>query len=156
MEIKVMWAGAVLFGGWLAYYLFGRQFFFNFRTAFPLIAKMTEANAELISPNSRRYTVISAVSTGLIFALISFAVLRFCPLYLKVCYTAGVVVCAVMYLNRLSPENRDMFDSFCATYYRFVPDDELRTDMYNKKPSQMKVRLHEMAVSSAWIPEFKK
>lgn len=41
-----------------------------------------------------------------------------------------------------------MFDSFCAAYYRFVPDDELRTAMYNKKPSQMKKRLHEMRISN--------
>ena len=48
-----------------------------------------------------------------------------------------------------------MFDSFCAAYYRFVPDDELRTAMYNKKPSQMKKRLHEMRISTDFIPEFK-
>ena len=60
-----------------------------------------------------------------------------------------------MYIGRLSPKNRNMFDSFCAAYYRFVPDDELRTAMYNKKPSQMKKRLHEMRISPDFIPEFK-
>ena len=28
--------------------------------------------------------------------------------------------------------------------------------MYNKKPSQMKLRLHDMGLSTAFIPEFKK
>ena len=48
-----------------------------------------------------------------------------------------------------------MFDAFCATYYQFVPDDELRTAMYNKKPSQMKVRLHAMDARTDFIPVFK-
>lgn len=156
MEMKIMWAGAVLFGGWLAYYLFGRQFFFNFYTAYPLIQKMNAENADLISPNAKRYTTVSAFVTGLILAIICSIVLIFCPIYLKISFIVGAFLCFLMFLNKLSPNNRDMFDSFCASYYRFIPDDALRTAMYNKKPSQMKLRLHDMGISTSWIPEFKK
>ena len=34
MEMKIMFAGAILVGGWVLYYLFGRQFAYNIRTAF--------------------------------------------------------------------------------------------------------------------------
>ena len=38
----------------------------------------------------------------------------------------------VLYISKFTPKCRQMFDAFCATYYQFVPDDELRTAMYNK------------------------
>ena len=82
-------------------------------------------------------------------------VIRFCPVYLMVGFFIGVVSASVMVYAKMKPTSRDMFDSFCMTYYRFIPDDELRTAMYNKKPSQMKVRLHELGLSSDFIPEFK-
>jgi len=68
----------------------------------------------------------------------------------------GALVGLLTHINKLTPIDRAMFDTFCAAYYRFVPDDELRTAMYNKKPSQMKLRLHDMELSTAFIPDFKK
>ena len=93
----------------------------------------------------------SAVSVLPIFVI----VVLLCKTYLMICFFVGALIALCMYIGRLSPKNRNMFDSFCAAYYRFVPDDELRTAMYNKKPSQMKKRLHEMRISTDFIPEFK-
>ncbi len=156
MEMKIIFAGVMVAAGWLGYYLFGRQFVFNFVTAFPLIKQMNEAQEDLIAPGAKRYTTISAITTGLVCAIICFVVLRFCPLYMKICFFSGVLVSVIMLWNKITPDNRDMFDSFCSGYYKFVPDDELRTAMFNKKTSQMKLRLHDMGISTAFIPEFKK
>ena len=50
MGMKIMWAAILAFGGWLGYYLFGRQIVYNFVTAFPLIRQMTETQEDLIAP----------------------------------------------------------------------------------------------------------
>ena len=155
METKILFAGVMVAAGWLGYYLFGRQFIFNFATAYPLIQKMNETQEGLIAPGAKRYTTISAIMTGFVCVLICFVVIRFCPLYLKISFAAGAIVCAFMLWDKITPDNRNMFDSFCAAYYKFVPDDELRTAMFNKKPSQMKLRLHDMGLSTAFIPAFK-
>lgn len=156
MEMKILWGGAMVVVGWLAYYLFGRQFIFNFVTAYPLIRKMKETEKDMIADTAKKYTTTSAIVTGLICAIICFVILYFCALYLKICFFVGVLISLFMFKDRLSADNRDMFDSFCGTYYRFVPDDELRTAMFNKKPSQMKLRLHDLNLSTAFIPDFKK
>ncbi len=156
MEMKIMLAGAIFVGGWVLFYLFGRQFVFNFLTAFPLIRAMNETQPDLIDRSAKNYTVVSALVTGIICAVLCFVVFFFCPLYLKLCFAVGFLACAAMTWSKLTPDNRSIFDSFCGTYYKFVADDELRTAMYNKKPSQMKLRLHDMGLSTAFIPEFKK
>ena len=156
MAMKIIWGSVLTFIGWIGYYLFGRQFIFNFATAFPLIKKMNETQEGLIAPGAKRYTVISSAVMGILCLVICVVVLLFCPLYQKICFAVGVVVCAVMLFGKITPDNRDMFDSFCSTYYKFVPDDELRTAMFNKKPSRMKLRLHDMGLSTAFIPVFKK
>lgn len=156
MAMKIIWSAVLFFVGWIGYYLFGRQLIFNFKTAFPLIRQMQETQEELIAPGAKRYTVTSTVVMGLLCLIICGVVLFFCPLYLKISFLVGVIVCAFMLVGKITPDNRDMFDSFCSTYYKFVPDDELRTAMYNKKPSRMKLRLHDMELSTAFIPDFKK
>ena len=155
MEMKVLFGGAIMLGGWLWFYLFVRQFLFNFMTAYLLIKQMTAADAELISPNAKRYTSVSVGLCAFVSVVIAVIVVLLCKTYLMLCFFVGALIALCMYIGRLSPKNRNMFDSFCAAYYRFVPDDELRTAMYNKKPSQMKKRLHEMNVSTGFIPEFK-
>lgn len=156
MEMNALWVGASVVIGWVVYYLFARQFVFNFVTGYPLVKKMKAAKEDLIADNANKYTTTSVIITALIMAIIFFIVIRFCKLYIIISFFAGFVVCGLMLINKTSPENRKIFDSFCGAYYRFVADDELRTAMYNMKPSQMKVRLHAMGVSSDWIPEFKK
>ena len=154
MSMKVMWAGALFLGGWLWFYIFIRQFLFNFMTAYPLIKRMNEASPELIAIGARRYTSVSVVVCGIVAAAVAAAIAVFCPLYMIISFFVGGLIGLVAFFPRLSPKNRAMFDTFCASYYRFVPDDELRTAMYNKKPSQMKQRLHAMGLSTDFIPKF--
>lgn len=154
MSMKVMWGGALLFCGWMWFYLFVRQLLFNFMTAYPLIKSMRKTQEELIAIGAKRYTTVSVVVCTVICAIVAGAIIAFCPLYMIICFFAGAAVALVTYLPKLTPKNRAMFDIFCSTYYRFVPDDELRTAMYNKKPSQMKLRLHIMELSTDFIPKF--
>ena len=154
MSMKVLWAGAMLFGGWLWFYLFGRQICFNFLVAYPLIRKMQKTAPDLIAIGANRYTTISVVVNVLIAAALAAVVFIFCPLYLKLSFVGGAVVAAIMIIPKMKYTSRDMYDIFCASYYRFVPDDELRTAMYNKKPSQMKMRLHVMELDIDCIPKF--
>ena len=156
MAMKIMWGAGLAFIGWIGYYLFARQLIFNLITAFPLIRKMNETQEGLIAPGAKRYTVISSCVMGLLCLVICAVVFWFCPMYQKICFASGAVVCAFMLSGKISADNRDMFDSFCSTYYKFVPDDELRTAMYNKKPSRMKLRLHDMGLSTSFIPTLKK
>lgn len=156
MAMKIMWAGALFFCGWFMFFLFLRQFLFNFITAYPLIKKMNQTQENLISENAVRYTTTSVIICGLLSLIISALIIRFCALHLIIGFFVGVLVCFVMYINKLSPNNRLIFDSFCGAYFRFVFDDELRTAMYNKSPSQMKLRLHDMGLSTDFIPDFKK
>lgn len=155
MEIKIMFFAALFFAGWLMFYLFGRQLVYNFTTAFPLIRKMQKADENLIDGNAVRYTVISVIVTAVICAVIIGIIIWLCPLYLKIGFGIGVLVALIMYANKLSPATRSNFDAFCSSYYRFVPDDELRTLMYNKNPHKMKVRLHAMGLPADSVPDFK-
>ena len=70
MEMKIMLAGAIFVGGWVLFYLFGRQFVFNFLTAFPLIRAMNETQPDLIDRSAKNYTVVSALVTGIICAVL--------------------------------------------------------------------------------------
>ena len=79
----------------------------------------------------------------------------FCPLYLQIGFGAGALLAIILLIPRVTPKNRDMFDSFCFSYCRFVPDDELRTAMYNKKAGQIKSRLKAMEIEGSFVPEFK-
>ena len=155
MEIKIMLAGALFLGGWLWAYLFLRQIFFNYITAFPMIQKMNSLQEDLIAVGAKRYTVVSVVFCGVVAAAILAAVLVWCPLYIRIGFLAGAVVAVVLLIPRVSARNREMFDSFCNSYCRFVPDDELRTAMYNKKTGQMKARLKAMGIDGSFIPDFK-
>ena len=155
MAMKLMFAGALLVAGWMWGYMFLRQFFFNVCVAAPLIKKMNAAAEDLIAVGAKRYTAISIGVCIVVSAIIVFLVVKFLPLYLIICFFVGGLICVVMLIGSMSPNNRAMFDTFCGAYYRFVPDDELRTVMYNKKPSKMKLRLHTMGVSIDWIPNFK-
>ena len=155
MEMKVLWAGVLFFAGWLWFYLFVRQFLFNFTVAFPLIRQMRDTAEDLIDKAANRYTVISVLVCTVFIAAAVFVVLRFCTTYLMISFFAGGLVGLVLYISKFTPKCRQMFDAFCATYYQFVPDDELRTAMYSKKPSQMKVRLHAMDTRTDFIPTFK-
>ena len=150
-----MLAGAVFLGGWLWAYLFIRQLMFNFMTALPLIKKMNALQEDLIAIGATRYTAVSSVTCSVVAAAILVAVLIWCPLYIKITFCVGALFAIVLLIPRVSADNRDMFDTFCNSYYRFVPDDELRTSIYNKKTGQIKSRLKAMGIQDTFVPDFK-
>ena len=154
-EIKIMLTGAILLGGWLWSYLFIRQIMFNFITAFPLIKKMRSLKEDLIAVGANRYTVISTIVCCLIAGAFLFVVIRFCPNYMIISFAVGAVVAAVMLIKMVTPRNRAMFNSFCDAYCRFIPDDELRMAVYNKKTGPIRARLKEMGITESFVPDFK-
>lgn len=158
MEGKIMLCAALFLLGWLWYYLFARQFIYNFTNAYPMIRKMQASDPELISPNAKRYTTISVIASFLICAIIVAIVVFLCRkhVYYIVSFFAGGLISFFLFFKQLSPKHKSNFESFCNAYYRFIPDDELRTAMYNRKIPQMKVRLHDMGVSADFIPDFDK
>ena len=91
MEIKIMLAAAIFFGGWLWSYLFVRQLMFNFRVAYPLIRSMNALREDLIAVGAKRYTGISVAICLVFAALVLFVVIRFCPVYLWVSFLVGAV-----------------------------------------------------------------
>ena len=154
MAMKIMWAAAIFFGGWLISYLFGRQLSFNFMSAYPMIKKMRSQDKDLIAPGADKYTNISVVVCLVSLLIVCFIVVRFCKLYLIISFFVGVVSALVMYLPRLKLTERGTFDLFCSAYSRFVPDDELRTAMYERSPKDIRKRLREMELDDSIIPTF--
>ena len=155
MEMKILYSGAMLFGGWLWSYLFVRQFLFNVLTAYPLIKQMLALKDELIAVGAKRYTTTSMVVCILVSAIVIAIVAGLCPVYLIISFFVGALVAFAMLFKRMSYKNRAMFDTFCSSYHRFVPDDELRTAMYNKKTGQIKSRLKAMELTGSFVPDFK-
>ena len=140
MAMKIMWAAAIFFGGWLFFYLFGRQLVFNFSAAYPTIKKMREQDKELIAPGADKYTNISVLVCVVTIVVVAAIVIRFCPLYLMISCAVGAVSALLMYLPHAKVSDRGTFDLFCSAYSRFVPDDELR--------------VREMGLDPAFVPIF--
>ena len=155
MESKIMYGAMLFFAGWLWFYIFVRQFLFNFLTAYPLIRKMQELDPGLIAVGAKRYTTTSVLVCSVISAVVLFVILFFCPTYMKIAFFVGAALCLVMLLGKLTPDNKNMFENFCAGYCRFVPDDELRTLMYNKDIKKIDRRLRELGYDRSFVPKFK-
>ena len=154
--MQYIWCGVFALLGWMASYLFARQLIFNFTAAFPLLKGMTKEKEDLIDMKfAKRYTMSSIITCAALMILVSFVCIYFpkSP-WNWGAYIFGAVVCLLMLIGKLTPNHRNIFDSFCGAYFRFVPDDELRTAMYNLKPSVMKLRLHDLGLDTSWIPEF--
>ena len=117
---------------------------------------MRAADPDLIGPGADRYTAISMVVCGFFVLVVAFLIIRFCKMYLLISFFVGAVLAVILLLSRVTPDNRSMFDSFCGTYYRFVPDDELRTAMFNKDPMQIKQRLYNRGLARDMVLDFKK
>lgn len=154
--IQILYAAFLFLGGWLWAYLFVRQFIYNFTVALPLIKKIQQSDKSLIADTSKKYTYVSIIANFFVCAIIAAIVLLLLrsKLYLLISFLVGGIVAIASNVTKLKISNRSMFEAFCTTYYRFVPDDELRTAMFNKKFSQMKVRLHEMGYDYTFIPKF--
>ena len=156
MEMKILWAGAIFFGGWLWFYLFGRQLVFNFRIALPMVKKMNTAREGLVAPGAGKYTWISNLLCLLLLAVGCSVVIRFCRLYLIIFFFVGFAVAFVTYFITCKITTPSVWDLFCSGYYRFVPDDELRTAIYNKDMERIKRRLYDMDVPRDFLPKLKK
>ena len=154
MAMKIMWAAAIFFGGWLFSYLFVRQLAFNFITAYPMIKKMRSQDKDLIAPGADKYTNISVVVCIVVILIICFVVVRFCKLYLIVSFAVGLVSALLMFLPHLKITERGTFDLFCSAYSRFVPDDELRSAIYERDPKAIRSRLRDMGLDGSIIPTF--
>ena len=155
MEIKILYGGIALLGGWLWFYMLLRQFLFNILTAYPVIKSMKKIDKELIAVGATRYTTVSLIVTGLVAGIIAFLVFHFGKSHIYINFTVGGVIALIMYITKLDYRNRPMFEAFCNSYYRFIPDDELRTAVYNKKFGQVKSRIKAMGFEGSFIPEFK-
>lgn len=155
MEIKIMICGALVLGGFLWSYLFVRQLLFNFMVAYPMIKKMNALKPDLIAVGAKRYTTMSNVVVFLVGAAILAAIIYFCPLYIIISFAVGAVAAFIFIIFRMKPSNRETFDLFAVAYYRFVPDDELRTILYNKEYKKVKPRLKAMGIRENFVPDFK-
>lgn len=119
-----------------------------------MIKKMREQDKDLIAPGADKYTNISVLVCVVTFAIVVAIVIRFCPLYLKISFAVGALSALLMYLPHSKVSDRSTFDLFCSAYSRFVPDDELRTAMYNRKPKQIRNRVREMGFDPSFVPTF--
>lgn len=155
MAMKIMWAAAIFFGGWLLFYLFGRQLIFNFTAAYPTIRSMRENDSDLIAPGADKYTAISVIVCIVSLLIVTAIVIRFCKPYLSISYAVGAVSAVLMYLPHSKTTERNTFDLFCVSYSRFVPDEELRTAMFEKDPKRITRRMKEMGFEQTFVPEFK-
>jgi hypothetical protein len=157
MEKQIMWAALIFLGGWLWFYFMLRQLIFNFTSAIPLLNRYRKASKELITVNAGRFLVISIVVWTVICGAIAYVVVRFASTYLWASFLGGGLLGVLLTIPHLGPYVKANYRDFCMSYYRFVPDDELRTAMYDFKLGQMKVRLDAMGIDkSIVIPEFKK
>ena len=155
MEIKIMLAAALFLAGFLWVYLIIRQFLFNVSIAYPTLNKMKALKEDLIVIGAWRYPHISMVVCVLVSAVVLFVVIRFCPTYLLISFGVGSLICFLMLVFKIKPQNKSMFDNFCTAYCRFVQDDELRTLMFEKDYKKIDRRLRELGCDSSFVPEFK-
>lgn len=155
IETKIMLSGALVLGGFLWSYLFLRQFLFNLLIASPLIKKMNALQPDLIAIGAKRYTTISYIVTTLMGGVLLFLVIRFCPLYMTLSFAVGAVAAFLFIVPKMKPGNKNMFDAFSNAYARFIPDDELRTLLYNKEYKKIRSRLRIMGIIGTFVPDFK-
>lgn len=156
---KILLIGVFMMVGFIFTYYFPRQIWFDFATAFPTLDKMKAAKEDLIVyDNAKKYTYVSVMACLFVtlIAVLLLIIIKPVDIYLGGGFAAGAVICLFTLIGKMTPDNRNMFEAFCGSYFRFVPDDQLRTDMYNKKIPAMKLRCHDMGVSTEWIPDFKK
>ena len=156
MEMKIMLAAALFLAGFLWVYFIIRQLLFNLTVAYPTLKKMKALREDLIDIGAWRYTRISMIVCILFSAVVLFLVIYFCPTYLLISFGVGSLICFVMLVFKIKPQNKAMFDNFCTAYCRFVQDDELRTLMFEKDYKKIDRRLRELGCTGSFVPEFQK
>ena len=156
MGMKIIWAAVIFFVGWLFSYLFIRQLVFNFRVAYPMVKKLRAQDKELVAPGADKYTNLSVVVCVVVTLIVFAVVLYLCRnrLYLSLCFFIGVVSALLLFWSHLKITDKGSFELFCSAYSRFVPDDELRTAMFERKPRDIRSRLRDMGLDDSVIPVF--
>ena len=156
LSLKIMLAAGVFLGGFLWAYLFLRQVFYNFLIAYPMIRRMNALQPDLIAVGAKRYTNVSVIVSLLFALLVLGLILHFCPLYIIISFAVGGLLSVVLFLPKMKLNDKGMFELFCNAYYHFVPDDALRTALYNRDAKAVKARLREMEIKGTFLPDFKK
>ena len=128
---------------------------FNILVAYPVIKNMRSLQEDLIGVGAIRYTRISNIVSLLVGGALLFVVIYFCDLYLIISFAVGAVGALVFISIRTKPSQKESFDLFSNAYCRFVPDDELRTILFNKDYGKVKARLRDMGIKGSCIPNFK-
>jgi hypothetical protein len=123
--------------------------------AFPLIKNMNALQPDLIAVGAKRYTIVSCLVSVLMGGILLFLVIHFCPWYMIIAFAVGAVAAFLFIIVKMKPTNKAMFDLFSNAYARFVPDDELRTLLYNKDYKKIRSRLRIMGIVGTFVPEFK-
>ncbi|MEG1632699.1 MAG: hypothetical protein RR314_01480 [Oscillospiraceae bacterium] len=145
MAEKIMYGALIFIGGWFYFYVCLRQFVFDLTVGFPLIKKFGDAGETVFAPKPARWlNIISTVIWLLICIGIGWASFRFFALYLLIAFWAGALLGVALYINKLGPRTRSNFEAFCRTYYRFMPNDELRTAAYNADLPGMRAALRSL------------
>ena len=152
----IMWIAVFFLLGWLISYFFVRQVMYNFIIAMPMIRKFNSLKDGLIAAGAKRYTTISTVTCIIVIGIVVAVVVRYARLALVLSFAGGAVVAIVMMVSMVSMKNRAMFEKFCDAYYSFIPDDELRTAVYNKDLARIRARLRALEIEGTFIPEFQK
>lgn len=142
MDVKIMYGALIFVAGWFYFYICLRQFIYDFTVGYPLIKKFGDAGENILAARpARSLNTISALVWFAICAGLAFVVFFFCPIYLMVSFWIGVLLGVIVYAQKLGPRFTPNFEAFCRTYYRFMPDDELRTAAYNADYPRMRAAL---------------
>lgn len=142
MDQKIMFGALIFVAGWFYFYICVRQLIFDFTVGYPLIKKFGDAGESVIAAGpARRLNTVSVVVWLAICAALGFLIVRFAALYLCLCFWGGALVGLACFINKLGPRTKSNFEAFCRSYYRFMPDDELRTATYHTDLPRMRAAL---------------
>lgn len=149
MDQKIMFGALMFVAGWFYFYICVRQLVFDFTVGYPLIKKFGEPGEKVLAATpARRLNTISVVIWLLICAGLGWVVFHFClaTLWLLLPFWGGALLGLICFYNKLGPRTKSNFEAFCRTYYRFMPDDELRTATYHADLPRMRAALRALEV----------
>ena len=149
MEAKIMYGALMLVVGWLYFYICLRQLIFDFTVGYPLIKRFGAAGDQIIAVKPARS--LNTISVCVWFALcagLGFLVIHFCPLWLMLPFWGGALLGVATFATRLGPGTKSNLEAWLRTYYRFMPDDELRTACYNTDLPRIRAALRALGVEA--------
>lgn len=149
MDTKIMFGALIFVAGWFYFYICIRQLIFDFTVGYPLISKFGGAGEKVIAATpARRLNTISVVIWLGICVGLGWVVFHFClsKLWLFLPFWGGALLGLICFIGKLGPRFKPNFEAFCRTYYRFMPDDELRTAAYHTDLPRMRAALRALDV----------